>query len=159
LANEVIIRKAASSDMDAITDLWQELMDFHYSLDPQFNRSPDSLSRFMEFISSHIKSDSSCVFVAEEEGRSLAGYCLATLGKHPAVFERRDYGIILELAVTGRRRRQGIGENLYRMAEAWFADLGIHRIEVQVAVSNEVSASFWWKMDFAPYITTEFKNI
>jgi ribosomal protein S18 acetylase RimI-like enzyme len=113
----------------------------------------------MEFISHHIKSDVSCVLVAEEGSKALVGYCLAALAKHPPVFDRRDYGIVFDLAVTERCRRQGIGERLYSTAEAWFADRGIRRVEVQVAVSNEISAAFWWKMDFNPYITTEYKNI
>ena len=159
MVNDLTIRKAASDDMVAIVNLWQELMDFHRRLDPHFSLSPESHMRFMEFMSCHIKSDTSCVLVAEEDNKALVGYCLAALAKHPPVFDRRDYGIIFDLAVTERHRRQGIGERLYSAAEAWFAGRGIHRIEVQVAVSNEVSASFWWKMDFNPYITTEFKEI
>jgi len=81
------------------------------------------------------------------------------LARHPPVFVGRDYGIVFDLAVAERRRRNGIGEQLYRAAEAWFAARGIKRVEVQVAVSNEVSAAFWWKMDFNPYITIEFKDI
>jgi ribosomal protein S18 acetylase RimI-like enzyme len=159
MVNDLTIRKAAPDDMDAIGNLWLELMDFHKRLDPHFSLSADSHMRFKEFISDHIKSDTSRVLVAEEDSKALAGYCLAALAKHPPVFDRRDYGIVFDLAVTERRRRQGIGERLYNAAEAWFAGRGIHRIEVQVAVSNEVSASFWWKMDFNPYITTEFKDI
>lgn len=159
MTNEVAIRKAVTDDLDAIGDLWQELMDFHKSLDPHFTRSIDGHVRFQEFISDHMKSDTSCVMVAEDECKALVGYCLGTLAKHPPVFAARDYGIILDLSVTRQYRRWGIGERLYHETEAWFADKGIHRIEVQVAVSNEASAAFWWKMDFNPYITTEFKNI
>ncbi len=159
MVNELTIRKAAPDDMDAIVNLWQELMDFHRRLDIHFSLSPDSHVRFKEFISHHIRSDASCVLVAEEETKAVVGYCLAALARHPPVFDMRDYGILFDLAVTERCRRQGIGEQLYRAAEAWFTGRGIHRIEVQVAVSNEVSAAFWWKMDFNPYITIEFKDI
>ena len=153
------IRKATPDDLDAIGDLWQELMDFHKRLDPHFSRSKDGLVQFKKFTSDHIKSDASCVLVAEEDGKAVVGYCLAAQERHPPVFEGRDYGLVFDLAVTERCRRQGIGERLYKAAEAWFADHGIYRIEVQVAVSNEVSAAFWWKMDFNPYVTTEFKKI
>ncbi|PIE34663.1 hypothetical protein CSA56_07180, partial [candidate division KSB3 bacterium] len=56
-------------------------------------------------------------------------------------------------------RRNGIGEKLYRSAEAWFRSLHIDRIEIRVVVSNEVSTLFWKKMGFNPYVTTVFKNI
>jgi ribosomal protein S18 acetylase RimI-like enzyme len=159
MVNKVTIRKAVSDDLDAIGGLWQELMDFHKELDPHFTRSTDGHVQFQEFISNHIKSYASCVLVAEDDSKAVVGYCLATLAKHPPIFDARDYGIVFDLAVTQRCRRLGIGERLYRETESWFADQGIHRIEVRVSTLNEASAAFWWKMDFNPYITTEFKNL
>jgi GNAT superfamily N-acetyltransferase len=111
-----------------------------------------------EFIAGHITADTSCVLVAQQDGR-LVGYCLAVLAQYPPVFQTRDYGTVFDLAVTRQCRRAGVGEKLYRAAEAWFADRGIHRIEIRVAVSNEVSTAFWKKMGFSPYVTTVFKNI
>jgi len=159
MVNEITIRRAGPDDLAAVGNLWQELMDFHKGLDPHFTRATDGHVFFMDLMSEHITSDASCVLVADEEGKAVVGYCLATLARQHPVFESRDYGVILDLAVTGRCRRQGIGESLYRESESWFSGRGIHRIEVRVAVSNEASAAFWWKMDFCPYVTTEFKNI
>jgi ribosomal protein S18 acetylase RimI-like enzyme len=133
-------------------------MDFHKLRDSHFARSADGHERFEEFISGHMTSDMSCVLVAAQ-GITVVGYCLATLAKYPPVFENRDYGTVFDLAVTESCRRNGIGERLYHEAEAWFADRGIHRIEVRVAVSNETSTAFWKKMRFSPYMTTVFKNI
>jgi len=158
MVNKLTIRKAIADDLDAIGKLWQEFMDFHKELDPHFTRPTDGHVRYKEFISGHMTSDTSYVLVAEEDSKAV-GYCLATLMKHPSLFEMRDYGIVLDLAVTEQYCRKGIAGKLYHEAEVWFADHGIHRIEVQVAVSNEASAAFWWKMDFNPYVTTEFKNI
>jgi ribosomal protein S18 acetylase RimI-like enzyme len=152
------VRKAVTTDLNAIGDLWQEFMDFHRNRDPHFARSADGHERFKEFISGHMTSENSFVLVAEQGGR-LVGYCLATLAKYPPVFEDRDYGTVFDLAVTERSRRTGIGERLYRMTEAWFAEHNIHRIEIRVAVSNETSTAFWKKMGFNPFVTTVFKNI
>ena len=159
MAKEISIRKALSEDLNAIVSLWQELMDFHKEIDPYFGRSSDGHVLFRDLVSGHIESDDSCLLVAEEEGGGTVGYSLATLARHLPVFENGYYGAILDIAVTERCRRQGIGERLYRQTESWFKRIGIHRIEVRVAVSNEASAAFWWKMDFCPYITTEVKNI
>jgi ribosomal protein S18 acetylase RimI-like enzyme len=158
MMNKVSIRKAVVDDLNAIGNLWQEFMDFHKRCDPHYSRSTDGHDRFKEFISGHMTSDISCVLVAEQ-GTTVVGYCLATLAKYPPVFENRDYGMVFDLAVTELCRRKGIGERLFHEAEAWFADRGIHRIEVRVAVSNETSTAFWKKMGFNPYVTTVFKNI
>jgi ribosomal protein S18 acetylase RimI-like enzyme len=158
MIDKVNIRKAAVDDLNAIGNLWQEFMDFHKRRDPHYSRSTDGHERFKEFVSGHMTSGMSCVLVAEQ-GTTVVGYCLATLTKYPPVFENRNYGMVFDLAVMELCRRKGIGERLFREAEAWFADRGIHRIKVRVAVSNETSTAFWKKMGFTPCVTTVFKNI
>jgi ribosomal protein S18 acetylase RimI-like enzyme len=158
MKNEGTIRKAGGGDLTAIGELWKEFMDFHKQRDPHFARSADGHECFKDFIAGHMSADTSCVLVAEQDGCVVA-YCLATLAKYPPVFENRDYGTVFDLAVARRCRRTGIGEKLYRAVETWFADHRVHRIEIRVAVSNEVSTSFWSKMGFDPYVTTVFKNI
>jgi ribosomal protein S18 acetylase RimI-like enzyme len=154
----VTIRRAATGDLNAIGDLWREFMDFHKSRDAHFARAADGHDRFKEFISGHMASETSCVLVADVDGEAV-GYCLATRAQYPPVFAYRDYGTVYDLAVTERCRRNGIGERLYRAAQTWFVERGIHRIELRVAVSNEVSTAFWQKMGFSPYVTTVCKNI
>lgn len=158
MKGHAIIRKAVSADLPAIGDLWQEFMDFHKKRDAHFARTIDGHERFKEFISGHMAPETSCVLVAEQDGEAV-GYCLATLAKHPPVFENQDYGTVFDLAVTKRCRRNGIGERLFHAAQAWFADHEIHRIEVRVVVANETSTAFWRKMGFNPYVTTVFKSI
>jgi ribosomal protein S18 acetylase RimI-like enzyme len=158
MENETTIRKAVVGELDAIGNLWQEFMDFHKSRDPHFARSADGHERFKEFIAGHIASDASCVLVADQGGE-VVGYCLATLAKYPPVLEKRDYGTVFDLAVTKRCRRTGIGERLYQAVQAWFAERGVHRVEIRVVVANEVSSAFWRKMGFSPCVTTVVKNI
>ena len=158
MKSEIVLRDACKSDLDSIGGLWQEFMDFHKERDPHFARSVDGHERFKEFIAGHIDAETSYVLVAEEDGK-VVGYCLSELAKYPPVYENLDYGTVIDLAVTERLRRSGIGEKLYRSAEAWFTDHDVNRIEIRVVVSNDVSTSFWKKMGFNPYVTTVFKNI
>ena len=158
MMNKVTIRKAVADDLNTIGNLWQEFMDFHKRRDPHFARSTNGHEQFKEFISGHMTSDTSCVIVANQDGKAV-GYCLAALAKYPPVFKNKDYGTVFDLAITERCQRNGIGERLYHAAQTWFADHGIHRIEVRVAVSNETSTAFWMKMGFSPYVTTVYKNI
>ena len=155
---EATIRKATVADLDAILNLWQELMEFHRQRNPHFALASDGREQFTEFIAGHMKADTSCVLVAAEDGE-VAGYCLAMQMKYPPVFAQRDCGLLSDLAVTARCRRHGLGERLYRTAQSWFANRNIRRIEVRVTVSNEVSTAFWKKMGFAPFVMTVCKHI
>ena len=155
---DAVVRKATLQDLDAIGDLWVEFMDFHKRRDPHFARAADGRRRFQDFISTHIVAHTSRVLVAEVRGR-VVGYCLAVLSQYPPVFRNRDYGSVFDLAVTARFRRRGIGTRLFRAAEAWFADRSVRRIELRIAVTNEVSTAFWRKMGFQPFVTTLFETL
>lgn len=151
IGNGFRIRAATPEDTGTITELWKELMDFHQERDSCFTRSANGHERFAEFVSGRILSETACVLVAEQQGR-IVGYCLAAVSKFPPVFEHQEYGAISDLAVSAPWRRGGIGQALVAAALRWFAARAIHRIEVRVAISNEVSTAFWEKMGFAPYL-------
>ncbi len=156
--NEVTIRKAVPGDAEAIVALWEEMMDFHRQRDTFFTQSEDGAGNFERFILQQMDESESCVLVADAGGQA-AGYCLAVISEHPPVFVNRRFGSIFDLAVTASRRNQGVGEMLVRRAEAWFGQRDIHRIEVRVAVANEVSMPFWRKMGYAPYVETMYRRI
>ena len=156
--NEITVRNAKASDLKVIGILWEEFMDFHRDRDPHFERAADGTEQFIEFIDGQINDNSSCVFVAENS-KELIGYCLAKKMQGPKVFKDRDFGMIFDLAVTEKYRRIGIGEKLYKEAELWFKTQDIHRIEIRVVSTNEISIFFWNKMGYNPYVTTVFKNI
>lgn len=158
MSNQTIVRKAVSTDLDAIVTLWKEFMDFHARRDGHLARAVDGHERFSELVAEQIASDAACILVAEMAG-DVVGYCLTKLAEAPPVLEERGYGSVVDLAVAERCRRGGIGERLYRAAEAWLDEHGIRRIEVRVLVANEVSTAFWRKMGFEPYVATVCKRL
>lgn len=151
------IRQASPEDTAAIVEIWKEFMDFHAARDRHFTRSAQGHERFAEFISGRIVHDASCVLVAEQMQR-VVGYCLAILSHYPPVFLYDTYGLISDLAVSASHRRQGIGKALVNQALAWFTKRDVSRIELRVAVTNDVSMAFWRKMGFKPYVELLYKN-
>jgi len=141
------IRTAEAEDVPAICELWKEFMDFHGALDNLFTRSPKGHETFSEFVSARISAEDSCVLVAEDAGE-LVGYCIAAIAQRPAVFIDLDYGAIYDLAVTAKRRRGGLGRDLFEKTSEWFAGKGIKRLELSVAAGNETARSFWRRMGF-----------
>jgi ribosomal protein S18 acetylase RimI-like enzyme len=152
------VRKATEKDLDAIGTLWKELMDFHKVLDSLFTRSPDGHVNFINFIKGQISSEVSCVLVGEHHNNIVA-YCFATVADYPPVFEEKQYGTIFDMAVSEHYRRSGIGERMFKVIQDWFKQKDINRIELRVALSNELSTNFWRKMGFKPYLETVVKKI
>jgi ribosomal protein S18 acetylase RimI-like enzyme len=152
------IRKAVQADIPAIVELWKEFMDFHKERDSFFSRSAIGHEKFAEFCTGQITNESSYVLVAESDDQVI-GYCLATISKYPPVYNLVEYGQIMDLAITNKYRRSGIGKALVNAAQCWFSAHNVNRLEARVAVSNEISTAFWRKMGFMPYIETLCKKI
>lgn len=98
------------------------------------------------------------MFVAEKNGQVVA-HILATIQTYPPVFEIDRYGLVMDLAVTTRCRRVGIGQHLFQMVKEWFYSKGMARIEIEVVTANDVSKAFWKKMGFEPYKNTCYLGI
>ncbi len=143
-------REATEHDIPKIIELWKEFMDFHKTRDPFFSRSKEGPENFGKFILENLRKDDAIVYVAETNGEVVA-HILATIQSYPAAFEIKRYGLVNDLAVAAVYRRSGIGKQLFNMVKDWFCKKGMKRVEIEVAVANEVSTSFWNKMHFKAY--------
>lgn len=152
------IRTAVPEDTPRVLDLWKEFMDFHGERDPAFIRSATGHEGFGVFLEENMKSETAHVLVADD-GDGLFGYCLARIAERPPVFDIRRYGQILDLAVSGPRRRSGVGETLLGEALTWFKKQGVSRVEISVSTANEVATSFWEKHGFKTYLETRRRSL
>lgn len=135
------------------------MMDFHSELDPHFMRSPEGRVAFRKWVNERVSDHARSRVTVAELGGKTVGYLLAKIEDYPPVFDIREYGHILDLAVTWNFRRMGLGEALVRDALDWMADKGVTRIEAATATANEVSNSFWEAMGFKPYMTVRFRTM
>jgi len=158
VTENLIIREAVSEDIDTIITLWKEFMEFHAARDPFFEIASGGDSNFKKFIIDKLSDESSFIFVARME-KVIAGYCLGYISEYPPVFRIKRFGMISDMAVNINYRRKGIGERLLEESKKWFTQKEIQRVELKVAISNEISTSFWRKMGFKPFVESMFMDI
>jgi ribosomal protein S18 acetylase RimI-like enzyme len=151
-------RKALKEDIPKLIELWKEFIDFHGARDPFFSRSKEGPENFGNFLLENLSKDDAIVYVAETKGEEV-GYTLAMIQDYPPVFEVKQYGLISDLAVTSKYRRSGIGMHLVSIAKDWFIKKGMVRAEIGVAVTNEISTSFWTKMGFRAYKENRYLDL
>ncbi len=145
------IREADERDISAMVELWKEFIDFHAESEPFFTRTDTGPETIRQLLIERIFCKKSCVLVAEQNDKIVA-YLQVEISSYPEVYRTHKYGCVSSLAVTGQFRRSGIGEQLFNEARRWFVNQGVHRIEVPVAVSNEMARAFWKKVGFRPYV-------
>jgi len=136
------IVEAEECHIPQIVSLWVEFFDYHYDIDPFFEKSDDAEESFGTMIGERIGKDDSLVLVAVEDDR-VVGYCLAYVSENPPVVKTRQSGFISDLAVTSGYRRKGIGERLLRQSLAWFKLRGLKSVYLRVLAKNEVARAFW----------------
>lgn len=158
MQTEAVIRLATRRDIPAIVALWEELMDFHQARDPFFTRSDSGSKIFAQFVAENIRNDAACVLVATVDA-TIVGYCQGILDRHPPALAASDFGQVLDFGVTAEHRRAGIGERMFAALCEWFRREEIRRVEVRHSTHNEIGASFWPKMGFAPYLQTLFLEL
>ncbi|MEN8126852.1 MAG: GNAT family N-acetyltransferase [Planctomycetota bacterium] len=155
----MIIREATKEDVPKILPVWREMMEFHAVRDAHFAICESADQEFAKWISENIVKEDAIVYVAEST-KSIVAYCLCLISERPPVCEmKRQYGNLSDLAVAEKYRRDGIGEQIVEQAMEWFRSQGLKRVEVRVAVTNEISTRFWRKMGFSTYLETMSKPV
>jgi ribosomal protein S18 acetylase RimI-like enzyme len=155
----VNVREATTQDLEAVTELWVKLMDFHNALDERvWNRAPDGRRKFREWMESALTDAQRAVLVAETEGQSI-GFVHAMLKDSPPVVMPRKSGFVTDLVVAAERRRGGTGRRLFRAVEAWCREQGADEVTLTAAVRNEGALAFWRAMGFEPCTYTMSKPL
>jgi ribosomal protein S18 acetylase RimI-like enzyme len=152
MSDAVTVRRATEEDLEAIGRLWQEMMDYHCTLDPNvFALAEDALSCWREWLDTILSEENRVVLVAEVDGKPV-GYVHGTVGETPPVYAQRKHGAIVEISVTASWRRRGVGGKLIAALFDWFRQRGLAEVRMGRSPRNPLATAFWRKMGFEPYM-------
>ena len=152
MSDQVTVRRATEEDRDAIGRLWQEMMDYHCTLDPEvFALAEDALSCWLEWFDTILPEENRIVLVAEADGQ-LIGYIHGTVGETPPVYAQRKHGALVEISVTASWRRRGVGGKLVAALFDWFRERGLAEVRVSRSAHNPLATAFWREMGFEPHM-------
>lgn len=150
-STELLIRRASRRDLEAIGNLWVELMTFHAEVDPRFGIPRHGRQNYIRYIYQSLHDHNYCVLVAAVEGR-VTGYVIGYIAQNPPIFPHPHYGFIADLCVTSTCRRQGTGRALVEDILQWFKQRGMSSVQLNVAHHNPVSQAFWRKIGCTDYL-------
>jgi ribosomal-protein-alanine acetyltransferase len=128
LINNVVFRKAALADLDAILKIEQEGFEW------------DGFSRKqMRYL---MKSDSSGFFVGESDG-SVVGYMILLLRKNSHHIR------IYSIAVSEAARGKGLGQSFLQLAEKWALEKSKNRLKLEVRTTNTAAINLYKRNQFS----------
>ena len=91
------------------------------------------------------------LFLVAEDKDQIIGYFRGSIDTSPGYVEPKKIGTVYDLLVTKKYRRQGVGEQLFKEALAWFQNNKIKHIELNVGARNNPGIQFWRKFGFGDY--------
>jgi ribosomal protein S18 acetylase RimI-like enzyme len=145
----VTIRPGARSDLPALEPQWTALYAQQRG-EGMVSAIPTDGFRLWAASLEPVLGRLACLFVAEEAG-SVVGFAAGRVRAHPSHFGGQLVGYLSEIFVTPAMRG-GTGTALLERCMSWFADQGLSRVELQVAVRNEAAQGFYRRHGFV----TEF---
>jgi ribosomal protein S18 acetylase RimI-like enzyme len=137
------IRKARDSDARAVGDLYIQLQEHHFELQPHNPRYQVSPDRWLEIARTAINHPDDDVLVGEEE-RKVVG--LARLR-----YEEKPWGLACQietLVVDAQWRGRGIGTKLLQASEEAAARRGAEGMRVEVVVESDAGRTFYENLGY-----------
>jgi ribosomal protein S18 acetylase RimI-like enzyme len=158
----VTIRPAVSEDADGIARTFLESAEYHARLDPERYAAPamEAIAARYREGRQHPPGGEAITLVAELTGE-IVGFIDARLERSlDAMHREMTFCHIAELAVSDRRRRQGIGGQMLRAAEGWGRRAGAEFASLEYHAANTRAGSFYQqRMGYHPASITAIKRL
>ncbi|MCB9639038.1 MAG: GNAT family N-acetyltransferase [Myxococcales bacterium] len=154
---QLFVDRARSSDMKAILDLWDALMDEHAKENPLFQRRATARYYLRRTFLNHL-SQPGHLLLALRHRQSPVGFLSASVMRTPLLQENR-FGQIIDTYIEPEWRGRGLGSEMVRCTLQWFRLQGIRQVELNVATHNQAGERFWERHGFSPYLAVATQKI
>ncbi|HEY6991566.1 MAG TPA: GNAT family N-acetyltransferase [Bryobacteraceae bacterium] len=146
-AAAITIRPAVSEDADGIARTFLESAEYHACLDRERYWTPaiETISaRYREGRQHPPDVDGESITLVAEFGGEIVGFIDVRLDRSPDPMHREIlYCHVVEIAVSSRRRHQGIGGQLLRAAEDWGRRQGAEFASLEYLAANTRASEFY----------------
>lgn len=145
----VEIVKATHGQLEAIVELWIELMKYHQEIDPRyFENVLAHTDEYRNDVKAAIDDPGQLVCVALVDGQ-VKGFVTATATFSGARYLEPSAACQLgNIAVCADYRRSGIGHQLIQAVKNWSHENGLDRVELHVISANTPGRTFFQKAGF-----------
>jgi len=145
------IRKARSSDIDAIVRLNMQLADYHRKIDGYYQSGAQTADGFRQFLEKIIDDDNYLILVAQIKDK-ITGYFIGTISEAKPFLVPQKTGRISDAFVEKDFRKSGIGRMMFDTLLNWFKEHRVKHLELSVDVRNKIGVEAWKKYGFQEFM-------
>lgn len=144
-----LIREATTDDLEHLVDLLAEINNLHADELPLIYQRVLPSKETLRYLQRILESEELHLHVAHQAGKAVGMVTFQeTRAPETPVHVPRSWVDISLIVVSQSCRAQGIGSELMRHVQAWAAERGINRIELQVAEFNAFAIAWYEQLGF-----------
>ncbi|PTY02727.1 hypothetical protein DB346_08100 [Verrucomicrobia bacterium LW23] len=155
--NPYVLRFAKAKDVPYLQSMWTALYEEISQTDSAF--AVDVTEAWSNTLAAAWMPDVNHFVLIVQKSNDIVGFLRAAIGDRQLPFLSMRMGCICDLYVQPQYRRRHIATRLVRGAISEFKRRDVERIELSIAVANQVACHFWDKLGFAPYMQQRFMKL
>jgi ribosomal protein S18 acetylase RimI-like enzyme len=144
---QVQVRQAKEQDLEAVLELWQEMMNYHAQLDERLTPLPDAGDHFRQTLRGWMAQRERRVLVAVAD-HEIVGYAIGAILENSPIYALPRSGHVSDICVAPAWRRRGLGHRLFAGLRTWFRQRGVQTVQLHVASRNPAARAFWQDIGF-----------
>lgn len=158
--SDIVIRRAAPSDVDVIGRLGAQLLSAHYDFDRQRFMRPgdDAAEGYAWFLGTQLV-EPDCLVLVAERAQQVIGYLYAGIEPRNWKELREEAGFVHDVLVIDEHRGAGVAEALMQEAFDWMRERGVPRVLLWTASPNTRARALFERLGFRPTMTEMTKEL
>ena len=151
------IRKALTTDLKALSQIYTSQLTFHNNIEEIWNKSWFNTSEGTNWLADYIDREDKVVYLSTHD-EQIVGYLQAEV-RFFGMKKSDPTAILTSIHVIDNYRCQGIGSELVKMFFTFAKNNKARRAEVGVVYNNPEAIKFYKKYGFGDFLLTLSKDI
>lgn len=137
-----------------------ELQDFEHGIDPRIPPGIDIVDDFIPRLLHRCKLCDGKILIAEVDGE-VAGFVtiLSKVTNEEPEEGDYEYGLVSDLMVVERFRKQGLGRKLLKAAESYARDRGVKWLRIGLLADNQAADRLYASMGYSSLYVEREKDL
>ena len=137
-----------------------ELQDFEHGIDPRIPPGIDIVDDFIPRLLHRCKLCDGKILIAEVDGE-VAGFVtiLSKVTNEEPEEGDYEYGLVSDLMVVERFRKQGLGRKLLKAAESYARDRGVKWLRIGLLAENQAADRLYASMGYSSLYVEREKDL
>ncbi len=143
------IEKAEKGQIDALTEMWHEFMEYHRNLrEWAYSLEEDASEAIRKRFHTYIDGDTKQVLIVTDDEDDPVGFAVARIEEASEIFSVGPKARITDFYLRPKARGRNIGRQMVEHISNWARKQGAEKLFMSIDANNDAGRQFWEALDF-----------